>query len=134
LSGPTTQRLKAAARRRLLVVDDNADAADQLAEALSHARYDVRVAYDGTAALEAALELRPDAALLDLGIAAIDGYEVAARLRATAGFESVFLVAITGDRSEDGRKRAMASGFDTLLVKPIDLGALENELARRLAP
>ena len=114
------------------MVDDNADAADQLAEALAGARYEVRVAYDGSAALEAALEMRPDAALLDLGIPMLDGYEVATRLRATSGFEHLFLVAITGDRNDDGCKRALASGFDTLLVKPIDLDALEIELARRL--
>lgn len=133
MSGPTTKRLKVTPRRRVLVVDDNADAADQLAEALAGSRYEVRVAYDGPTALEAALEMRPDAALLDLGIPSLDGYEVATQLRATAGFEHLFLVAITGDRRDDGRKRAMASGFDTLLVKPIDLGALETELARRLA-
>jgi CheY-like chemotaxis protein len=133
VAGPTTKRLKATARRRVLVVDDNVDAADQLAEALSDARYEVRVAYDGPGALEAALEMRPDAALLDLGLPTMDGFAVAARLRATTGFDRLFLVAITGDRQDDGRRRAIESGFDRVMVKPIDLGALENELAKRLA-
>lgn len=118
---------------RVLVVDDNVDAADQLAEALADAKYEVRVAYDGAAALEAAIEMRPDAALLDLGIPMIDGYELAGRLRKTAGLERMVLLAITGYGHEGERRRALERGFDTLLLKPLDLAVLESELARRLA-
>lgn len=119
--------------RRVLVVDDNVDAADLLAEALAGARYEVRVAYDGESALATALEMRPDAALLDLGMPDVDGCTVATRLRATKGLERVLLWAITGDGDAEHRRRALAAGFDVVLLKPIDLDSLEAELAQRLA-
>src|SRR5205814_3084476 len=85
-----------AAPRRVLVVDDNADAADSLAEYLATAGHEVRTAYAGQEALEAARAYRPEAVLLDIGLPGMDGYEVARRLRQEPGLERALLVALTG--------------------------------------
>lgn len=115
-------------RKRVLVVDDNADAAESLAMLLDLQGHTTRVALSGQEALEAVTEFRPDVALLDLGLPKLDGYELAARLRALPQLRGLRLVALTGyGRSED-RQRTRAAGFDDHLVKPVDLATLTRAL------
>ncbi len=117
-------------RRRVLVVDDNADAANSLARLLTRLYgQDVRVSNDGASALEAAEEFRPEVVLLDIGMPEMDGYEVARRLRSRPGFEQTLLVALTGWGQQSDRRRSAEAGFDRHLVKPVDPELLEDLLA-----
>jgi PAS domain S-box-containing protein len=116
-------------RRRVLVVDDNRDAADLLKLALEIGGHDVVVAYDGLAALRLAEQHLPEIILLDLGLPALSGYEVAAHLRAHAQGPQPRLVALTGYGQEQDRRRSAEAGFDLHLVKPVDLGILTELLA-----
>ena len=110
-------------------MDDNADAAESIAMLLGLQGHETRVALSGREALEAVEVFRPDVALLDLGLPTLDGYELAARLRAMPQLPGLRLVALTGyGRSED-RQRTRAAGFDEHLVKPVDLPALMRALA-----
>jgi two-component system CheB/CheR fusion protein len=106
--------------RSILVVDDNQDAAELIAEALAAAGHDVRTAFDGPAALAISQEFDPDVVFLDIGLPVMDGYEVARRMRASDG-KRMRLVAITGYGQEADRKRALAAGFDSHLVKPVPI-------------
>jgi len=106
--------------RNVLVVDDNQDAAELIAEALSAAGHDVRTAFDGPAALAISQAFDPDVVFLDIGLPVMDGYEVARRMRALDG-KRMTLVAITGYGQEADRKRALDAGFDTHLVKPVPI-------------
>jgi len=106
--------------RRVLVVDDNADAAESLARLLREQAHEVRVAYDGVAALAAAHDMNPDTVLLDIGLPELDGLEVARRLRARCDGPRPLLVAITGFGQAEDRARTAAAGFDHHLTKPID--------------
>jgi signal transduction histidine kinase len=116
--------------KRILVVDDNADAAESLAMLLSLQGHETRVALSGKEALEGVETFAPDVALLDLGLPEMDGYELAARLRAMGKLPDILLVALTGyGRSED-RQKTQAAGFDDHLVKPVDLAALARALDR----
>jgi signal transduction histidine kinase len=110
--------------RRILVVDDNRDAAESLALLLGVAGHDVRVCYDGPSALQTAPEYHPEAVLLDIGLPGMDGYEVARRLRADPDLAGMLLVALTGYGQEEDQRRARAAGFDQHLIKPADLTAL----------
>ena len=110
----------------VLVVDDNVDAAEMLAAALSMHGCDVHVAHDGPTALRIAAERRFDAALLDIGLPVMDGYELAARLRELPTVASTRLVAVTGYGQESDRQRAKLAGFRDHLVKPVDLGVLAS--------
>lgn len=114
---------------RVLVVDDNRDAAESLAMLLELSGYEVRVAYDGPAALEAVRSERPDAVLLDIGLPMMDGYEVARRLCAAAEEHRPLLVAISGYGQDEDRRRAEDAGFDHHLVKPVDPELLDRVLA-----
>ncbi len=108
-------------RRRVLVVDDNVDAAVSLARVLARVfRQDVRVAHDGPSALAEAEGFRPEVVLLDIGMPGMDGFEVARRLRAAPGPPVALLVALTGWGQESDRKRSKDAGFDRHLVKPIE--------------
>jgi CheY-like chemotaxis protein/nitrogen-specific signal transduction histidine kinase len=138
---PLRRPLPRAARRlRVLVVDDNADAAALLADFLRRAGHEVEVASDGPSAIAAAVAGRPDVAVLDLGLPVMDGYEVAALLRRRLGAEAPALVGVTGYGQERDRERSRAAGFAHHLVKPADpaalLAALEDVggLASRRAP
>ncbi len=113
---------------RVLVVDDNEDAAIMLAEALRTLGFEVRTAHDGPGAVALAGEFRPDVALLDIGLPMMDGYEVARRLREADSTAGVTLVALTGYGQESDRQRSEAAGFSAHLVKPVDL----DELAKLL--
>ena len=117
----------AAKRLRVLVADDNRDAADSLARLLSLYGHEVRVAYDGAAALELAGEWRPAAAILDIGMPLVNGYEAARRLRADHG-AAILLIASTGWGQEADRSRAVQAGFDRHLTKPVDPHVLHEIL------
>jgi signal transduction histidine kinase/ActR/RegA family two-component response regulator len=121
------------ASRRILVVDDNEDAGDTLAEALRDGGHDVRVATDGPGALAVAAEFGPDIVLLDIGLPVMDGYEVARRLRQRTDPRPPRLLALTGYGQEKDRARALAAGFDDHIVKPVNLDDLFARLDR-LAP
>jgi CheY-like chemotaxis protein len=115
-------------RGRVLVVDDNRDAADALAEALRALGYVVEVAYDGPSALTMVGSFQPDAALLDIGLPAMDGYEVAAKLRRQPKFALLRLIAVTGYGQAVDRARARSAGFDAHLVKPVALATVSSVL------
>jgi PAS domain S-box-containing protein len=119
-----------ASGQRVLIVDDNCDAADLLAEALAEAGFCTRTAYDGPSALTAAGEFAPDVALLDMGLPVMDGYELARRLRDSERGRAMRLVAVTGYGQGSDRMAARAAGFDEHFIKPIDLDALVNALRR----
>jgi CheY-like chemotaxis protein len=110
--------------RNVLVVDDNVDAADTLGELLTAWGYHVTVAHDGPAALAALQDTLPDIALLDIGMPAMDGYELAAHLRFQPGCEELTIVAITGSGGPEDVRRSRAKGFSAHLVKPVSAASL----------
>ena len=110
----------------VLIVDDNLDAAAMLAELLGAAGYHAVVANDGPQALAMARGFVPDVALLDIGLPAMDGYELARRLRDLTGWAAVRLFAVTGYGAHGDRMRSQAAGFDHHLVKPIDFAMLQK--------
>lgn len=126
----STREVHAAQGVRVLVVDDNADAADLLGEALSGVGYDVRVAYEGRSALALASSFQPHVALLDIGLPGMSGFELAVRLRKIDGLDDLRCIAITGYGHADDRRRSAESGFQAHILKPIDFPGLEKELQR----
>ncbi|MBI5276047.1 MAG: response regulator [Burkholderiales bacterium] len=121
------------ANGRLLVVDDNVDAAETLAELLRMVGYEVRCAVDGPSALAVLQGYDAQLALLDIGLPQMDGYELAARIRARPGGEAIKLVALTGYGTESDRARALGARFDEHLVKPVDAVRLMELLETMLA-
>jgi CheY-like chemotaxis protein len=120
-------------RRRILVADDNRDAAESLSMLLEQAGHEVRVAHTGRSAFSLAQSFRPDAALLDIGMPDLSGYEVAQRLRQEPWGRGMQLIALTGWGQDTDRQRALEAGFDFHLTKPVDLDALESLLSEHLA-
>lgn len=118
-----------AARMRVLVVDDNEDAAQTLAMALEWSGFEIRVAHSAAQALTLLASFAPEAALLDIGLPDINGYELARRIRALPGMDRVVLIAATGWGQQKDRERAFESGFDHHLTKPIDFELLRPLLA-----
>ena len=118
-----------ATSRRVLVVDDNEDAAEMLNGMLLARGHQVAVAHNGEDALRTAATFNPQVGLLDLSMPGLDGYELAARLRAMPQFRDMLLVAITGWGQEEDRRRALAAGFDAHLTKPADPVAIAALLA-----
>ena len=114
----------------VLVVDDNADAADSLAAILQLDGYAVRVAYDGVVAMELAETIKPRAIVLDLGMPRADGYTVAQWVRQQSWGRQIPIVALSGWGQDADRERTRSAGFDAHLVKPIDPIELERLLAR----
>jgi len=112
---------------KVLVADDNRDAADSLQRILSLYGYEVEVAYDGTAAIRLDGDFRPEVAVLDIGMPGANGFEVARSIRENRG-AGVTLIALTGWGQEGDRRRAMEAGFDYHLTKPVDPGALNDLL------
>jgi CheY-like chemotaxis protein len=104
-----------------MVVDDNRDAADSVAESLTLSGHEVRVAYDGPSALDIAIEFLPHVVFLDIGLPVMDGYEVARRLREQRPDDPPTLVAITGYGQAADRQRSADAGFHQHLVKPVSL-------------
>ena len=123
------EQVSALPRRRILVVDDNLDAAEGLAMLLSLRGHEVATAYDGQSAIDQARELQPDVVLLDIGLPRLDGFEVARRLREEHTSRPMLLVALTGYGQERDRVRAREAGFDHHLLKPVRLEMLEGLLA-----
>jgi two-component system CheB/CheR fusion protein len=119
------------AGQRILVVDDNRDAADTLAMLLEADGAQARAVYDGQAALDALADVRPNTVLLDLGMPEMDGLEVARRIRADPAWAGVRIVALTGWGQESDRERTRGAGFDFHLTKPVDLGLLHAWLGTR---
>jgi CheY-like chemotaxis protein len=118
----------ASSRHRVLVVDDNVDAAVSLGMLLKLAGQDVRVAYDGPAALRQATDFRPQLVLLDIGMPGMDGYEVCRRLRRESSLERTKVVALTGWGQDEDRRRSHEAGFDHHIVKPVEPSALQRLL------
>jgi CheY-like chemotaxis protein len=117
------------ARRRVLVVDDNVDAAVSLAMMLDLMGCEARAAHDGVEALGLAAKFRPDLILLDIGMPRLNGYDTARRVRAEAWGRGVVLVALTGWGQEEDRRKSQEAGFDAHMTKPIEPAALEKLLA-----
>jgi PAS domain S-box-containing protein len=120
-----------AAHKRILLADDNRDAAESLAIILRLEGHEVEVAHDGTAALESFAQQRPDVALLDIGMPKVNGYEVAKEIRARPEGRGVLLIAITGWAQDSDRARSRDAGFDHHLTKPVEPETLIELLAPR---
>jgi PAS domain S-box-containing protein len=114
---------------RVLVVDDNVDTAESLALLVKLLGHNVRMAHDGPAALQAAIDYLPNVVLLDIGLPGLTGYEVASQIRQQAILNGVVLAAVTGYGRESDRLLAMEAGFDHHLVKPVDFETVQQILA-----
>jgi PAS domain S-box-containing protein len=115
--------------RRVMVADDNTDAADALAMLLELSGHEVRVAHRGRAALELAQTFRPDVAIIDIGMPDLSGYEVAKELRRESWGTGICLIALTGWGQDDDRQRAKNAGFDRHMTKPVEAWAIEELLS-----
>jgi signal transduction histidine kinase len=131
-AAPAIERNAATRRGRVLVVDDNADAAETLAALLENEGYELRTARDASAAFHALASFSADVAILDIGLPLMSGYDVARTLRADSRFPRLRLVALTGYGREPDRQRALESGFDEHLVKPVAAERLLEVLGRLL--
>lgn len=112
--------------RRILIVEDNADVRDGLVELCQMWGHEVFTAGDGIEGVRVALERRPDIAFVDIGLPGLDGYEVAGQIRAASAGQDLLLVALTGYGSREQKARAIESGFDHHLVKPVDTKLIEG--------
>ncbi|HEX7813193.1 MAG TPA: PAS domain S-box protein [Burkholderiales bacterium] len=130
-AAPTSNPAPPTASRRILVVDDNVDAATSLILLLQSLGHQTSVAYDGSGALRLAAEFHPDIVLLDIGMPGMDGYEVARRLRQIEQPQPMRIVAVTGWGKQEDRMRSRAAGFDLHLVKPVDITDLAQALSQR---
>ncbi len=119
---------------RVLVVEDNIDAAESLATLLRLWNHDVNVVHDGRMALEAAREQQPEVVLLDIGLPGLDGYQVARRLRDEIGLDHALLVAMTGYGQPEDRRRSQEAGIQYHFVKPVEPLVLRNLLAGATLP
>ena len=115
--------------RRVLIVDDNEDAANSLAMILELGGHETASVYTAVDALQRAAAFRPDVVLLDIGLPGMDGYEVAQKMRELPGLRDIRLVAVTGYGRSDDRRRARDAGFDDHLTKPVEYALLERTLA-----
>lgn len=115
---------------RILVVDDNMDSADSLGMLLRLKGNQIRTAHDGLEAVEAAETFRPELVLLDIGLPKLNGYQVAQRIRQQPWSRDVILVALTGWGQDEDRRRSQEAGFDFHIVKPVELPAIEELLAK----
>jgi CheY-like chemotaxis protein len=124
--GDPSQRIPACSRLlRVLVADDNRDAADVLSILVKLWGHDARQAYDGAAALQMAAAYQPDVLLLDIAMPKMDGFQLAQRLRRQARFQDTLLIAITGYAEEAHRLLGEEAGFDLYLSKPVEPSTLE---------
>ncbi len=114
---------------RVLIVEDNPDARESLAELLRESCREVMTANDGQSGIEAAIAARPDVMLVDIGLPLVDGYEIARRIRASLDGHRPLMIAMTGYGQPEDKRRALAAGFDSHLVKPISLPDLLARLA-----
>jgi CheY-like chemotaxis protein len=114
--------------KRVMLVDDNVDAAESLAQLLALSGHDARTAGDGTQALRLAREFHPDVVFCDLGLPGMNGYEVAKELRSLPFGREMVLAALTGYGQPSDRERSAQAGFDAHLVKPVDPSVIESFL------
>jgi PAS domain S-box-containing protein len=121
------------ATHRILVVDDNVDAASSLSALLRITGNDTEMAHDGLEAVEAAARLRPDVVLLDIGLPRLNGYDACRRIRLLPGGNNMVLIAMTGWGQESDRLRSRQAGFDHHMVKPVDFAALMKAIAETRA-
>jgi CheY-like chemotaxis protein len=126
LGAPSPTQRKA----RILVVDDNRDAAESFALMLSMVGHTVQVAFSGSEALAAARAQRSEVVLLDIGLPGLDGYQVACQLRQVQGMEKAKIIAVTGYCADEDRRRSQVAGFDHHLAKPVEPAVLLELLAR----
>jgi PAS domain S-box-containing protein len=130
-AGQAAQRLAASSRRlRVLVADDVQDSADSLARLLRALKHEVHIASDGTQALEVARRIHPDAAILDIGMPGLTGYEVATRIRRQEWGKRMMLIALTGWGQRSDVSKSQEAGFDHHMTKPADADLLANYLSR----
>ncbi len=115
---------------KIVIADDNRDSADSMAMLLEAGGHEVHVAYDGAEAVAAVERVRPDVALLDIGMPKMNGHECARAIRCQPWAAATLLVALTGWGQEEDKKRALEAGFDRHLTKPVDPAALEGALSR----
>jgi CheY-like chemotaxis protein len=120
---------RSAARRRILVIEDNSDLREGLKRLLEQVGHEVLSSPDGEDGVVKALARHPDVILVDIGLPRLDGYEVAARLRPALA-PDVLLIAVSGYGSQQDRRRALDAGFDVHLTKPVTLQALQDVLGR----
>src|SRR5437763_6602245 len=113
---------------RILVVDDNRDAADSLARLIRSFGHEVRAVYGGKDALEETSAFQPDMALVDIGMPDLDGYETVTELRQRRGQVHLIVVAVTGHNSDEDKRRAYESGFDLHVAKPMNVQTLKDLL------
>jgi len=123
----------AAAEQRVLIVDDNIDAADALALLLRISGYQTMTAHDGHEGLQASRTFEPHVVFLDIGLPGMNGYDVARRLRADEQTRAAYLVALTGWGSEEDRQRSSDAGFDLHLTKPVELQTLARVLQQSVS-
>jgi signal transduction histidine kinase len=121
-------------KSRILVVDDNRDAADSLAMLLQLGGHDIEIAYDGLQAVRAAEVFRPDVVLLDIGLPGMNGYEAARHIREQPWGKDMVLIALTGWGQDEDKRRATEAGFDHHLTKPVEPATLEELLAGTSRP
>ena len=115
--------------KRILIVDDNLDAAETLAMMLELLGQQTRQAHAGHDALEAALDYKPDLVFMDIGLPGMSGHEVASRMRGELGMSEAYIVALSGYGTEEDRRKSLRAGFDTHMVKPLDPSTLPGILA-----
>jgi PAS domain S-box-containing protein len=127
--GTMAPSVPATPRYRILVADDNRDAADSMVMMLTAMGHEARAGYDGLEAVALAATFKPDVAVLDLGMPGLDGFQACRHIRALPGGERVMLAALTGWGREDDKRRSLAAGFDRHLTKPVEPAMLERLLA-----
>ncbi len=115
-------------RRRILVADDNSDAASSLGMLLEMMGHEVCIVHNGVEAVAKASTFGPDIILLDLGMPQLNGYEACSRIRAQPSNKGTLIVALTGWTQDDKKQRSQQAGFDLHLIKPVELPALEKLL------
>ncbi|WP_020470469.1 ATP-binding response regulator [Zavarzinella formosa] len=119
-----------ASPRRVLIVDDNRDAAESLGMMLGILGHEICTAWDGAGGVAAADEFRPDVILMDIGMPQMDGYEAARRIRAESWGKPMFLIALSGWGAEEDRRKSQEAGFDRHLTKPAEPGTLAELIAK----
>ncbi len=120
---------QAAASKRVLIVDDNVDAAETLAMMLELLGQQTRQAHEGNGALKAAVEFKPELVFMDIGLPGLSGHEIASRMRRDLGMTDTYIVALSGYGTEEDRRKSLYAGFDSHLVKPLDPSTLPSILA-----
>ncbi len=132
ISSSRRRRIATAGKARILIVDDNVDAAQMLADLLAAGGYRTLAAYDGPSALQAARAFQPQIAVVDLGLPVMDGFELARHLLARTEATATKLVALTGYGQPQDRARTAAAGFEAHLVKPVDIEQLRTVIEQLL--